>query len=206
MFIQVLDDTGYSVVIVHEPSLPPGNLRFHPVLAAVRTARFDSPVERAQAMLMPMKRDDKNANDFLAIARAGTAISFGLLAASLQSFRPGASGLSFQVSAATFLAFALGAAAGIFYWSAVLKSSRSGRQRSVLLVVSSIVLFAGSAAAFLYPLRFVSADKLKEISIGLGAALLVLSCVGYILWIITRFLNRDMQADEMEAKKRSRPD
>jgi hypothetical protein len=153
-----------------------------------------------------MKRDDKNVNDFLAIARAGTAISFGLLAASLQSFQPGASGMSFHVSSGTLLAFALGAATGVAYWSAVLKFSRSGRQRSLVLVVFSVLLLAISAAAFLYPLRFVSADKFREISIGLGAAVLVLSCVGYLLWIITRFLNRDMRADEMAAKKYSEPD
>ena len=126
-----------------------------------------------------------------------TALAFGAALASLESLRRDAGGFSFQVSLRTLLAFLVGGGIALAYWLVVLKS-RAASQRSGL-VVSTVVLLLLGVGAFLYPLRFVSRDKLPDILIGLGLAACALSIVGGLLWLAHRFLSRDSSnQDEKE--------
>lgn len=141
----------------------------------------------------------KNERDFLRIASISTALAFGTVLGSMASLRKDASAFSFQFSGETLVAFGIGAVIGFLYWklvslSAILKTS-------LLLRVASSLLLLGAVGVFLYPLRFLSAEKLAEVWQGLAADAVVLSVLGVILWRIKRFLDRDSTQASIVANK-----
>jgi peptidoglycan/LPS O-acetylase OafA/YrhL len=126
---------------------------------------------------------------FFRIASLGTAIGFGCAAASTESLRSSPAGFSFQITAGTFVAFAIGAAIAIFYWRLVVHNSPAVRRSSVLLAL-------GGVGLFLYPLRFMPSRNLPELAIGLVSATLALSLVAFLLWKVKRFLDSDERRGE----------
>jgi hypothetical protein len=143
----------------------------------------------------------KNERDFLRIASISTALAFGAVLGSIESLRKDGSGFSFQLSGATVVGFMAGAAVGFLYWKLVSLSARHRASR--LLRLSSSLLLLGAVGVFLYPLRFLSAEKLAEVWQGLGADAVVLSVLGVILWRIKRFLDRDSARAGIAPKKSS---
>jgi hypothetical protein len=143
----------------------------------------------------------KNERDFLRIASISTALAFGTVLGSMASLRKDASAFSFQFSGETLVAFGIGAAVGFLYWKLI--SLSSTLKTSLLLRVATVLLLLGSVGVFLYPLRFLSAEKLAEVWQGLGADAVVLSVLGVILWRIKRFLDRDSARAGIAAKKPS---
>ena len=126
---------------------------------------------------------------FFKIASLGTALGLGAAAASTASLRSSAVGFSFQLSAGTFVAFAIGAAIALIYWKLVASNSKAARRGSILLALAGVGLF-------LYPLRFVPAGNLHDLIIGLILATCALSIAGFLLWRVKRFLDMDSkQAD-----------
>jgi hypothetical protein len=138
--------------------------------------------------------ETRNTREFFKIASVSTAIGFGCGVGSLQSLHWGPAGLMFQVSAGTFVAFAIGAAVGLLYWRAVTSGARSARNGSKWLLL-------GGVALFFYPLRFVPAEKLPDIAIGLALAVTALSTVACMLWQVKRFLDHDTQEFEGAAHR-----
>jgi len=143
----------------------------------------------------------KNERDFLRIASISTALAFGTVLGSMTSLHKDASAFSFQFSGKTLVAFGIGAAVGFLYWKLV--SLSATHRASRLLRLSSSLLLLGAVGVFLYPLRFLSAEKLAEVWQGLGADAVVLSVLGVILWRIKRFLDRDSARAGIAAKKPS---
>jgi hypothetical protein len=134
--------------------------------------------------------DKSNESGLLRVIIWGTALAGGAMVASLQALQAGPNGFYFEISWATALAFAAGAAAVLAGWRILLQDAPTPRGRLLRAGVKWVLLLS-AAAAFLYPLRFVPRAKLPEIATGLGLAALVLSIVGWLLWTIRRFLEKD---------------
>jgi len=141
----------------------------------------------------------KKERDFLRIASLSTALAFGTVLGSMASLHKDASAFSFQFSGETLVGFAIGAAVGFLYWKLV--SLSATLRTSLLLRVASVLLLLGSVGVFLYPLRFLSSEKLAEVWQGLAADAIVLSLLGVILWRIKRFLDRDSAPAAIEVNK-----
>ena len=114
--------------------------------------------------------EPKSSRVFFKIASISTALGFGCAAASTASLRSSPVGFSFQISAATFVAFAVGAAVAMIYWKLVASNSKAARRASFLIALAGVGLF-------LYPLRFVPASNLRDLTIGLILATIALSTV-----------------------------
>jgi hypothetical protein len=138
-----------------------------------------------------------NEQNLFKVMAISTALAFGALLASLESLRSGVAGFSFQVSLRTLLAFLVGGGMALGYWRVVLKSGDAVRRTG--LVAGTVLLVLLGIGAFLYPLRFVSRDKLPDILVGLGLAACALSIVGGLLWLAHKFLSQDSSSqDEKE--------
>ena len=131
----------------------------------------------------------KHERDLLRVMIAGTAISFGFMAALLQTLRVDANGWVFALSGGTVLAFLAGAGLTVGVWRLALRQQgrRGGRFARLL---PPLVLLTG-VAAFLYPLRFVAAERLPDIGVGLVLATGALSFVGWMLWRVGSYLEQD---------------
>jgi len=126
------------------------------------------------------------------IVLGSTAVALGCMAAAVQALRRSGDGFAFQVSVWTVAAFAAGVAAGLLYWKLASRSLLAVRLGSAFLVLTGV-------GGFLYPLRFVPADKMADIAIGLGLAVCALSMVAFLLWRMKRFFDKDNAA--VETKK-----
>ena len=150
---------------------------------------------------------------FLRLAILGTSTLLGFGAASLVALRRTEAGLSLAWTVWVPVAFVAGVGAGWFYWRVagrmILSENRplgtleAGEARTVRrkFVGLSAGLGAAGLGAFLYPLRFVPREKLSDIGTGLGAAFVVLSLVGVVLWRVKRFLDSDTRLNEEEEKE-----
>jgi FtsH-binding integral membrane protein len=136
----------------------------------------------------PEGPDSRSTRDFLRIASASTALAFGCVAASMASLRGSAAGYSFEITVWTFVAFAVGALVAWWYWRLVAKNPRAARRASWLLALAGVGLF-------LYPLRYAQSDKLLEVAEGLGLAFCALAIVGWLLWRVKRFLDKDAERE-----------
>ncbi len=135
-----------------------------------------------------------NEKDLFKVIVFSTALAFGALLASLESLQSSPAGFSFQVSFRTLLAFLAGGGIALGYWKVVLKSGAAVRQTGLIIGTVFLVLFG--VGAFLYPLRFVSRDKLPDILVGLGLATCALSLVGGLLWLSHKFLSEDTKSQD----------
>jgi hypothetical protein len=123
------------------------------------------------------------------IVLGSTALALGCMAAALQALRRGTDGFKFQLSFGTFVAFAVGFAAGFLYWKLTVRSLFAARLGNTLLVLAGV-------GAFLYPLRFARPDKMSDIATGLGAASCAIALVALLLLKMKRFFDADTAAVE----------
>ena len=118
-------------------------------------------------------------------------LAFAVMVASLEALRPSPNGFAFQVSWRTWLTFFIGAAFFVMCFKMIFLSP-SKKRRVAALVPVVMTGFAG----FLYPLRFVPAEKHGALFLGLGLAVCFLSAIGGMLYAISRFLNADERKGE----------
>jgi len=131
--------------------------------------------------------------DFIKIAAGSTGLGLGIMLASLAALDRDKSGYSFHLlSPWVAAAFAVGAALGYFYWILLGRSETLRNGPRLLRGASAFLLIVGFGG-FLYPLRFVPREKLPEILEGLAGAVFVLSLLGFMIWRIARFLERDAE-------------
>ena len=127
------------------------------------------------------------------IVLGSTALALGGMAAALEALRPSATGFGFRISVWTFVAFAVGWAAGLLYWKLEARSRLAGRIGNAFLLLAGL-------GGFLYPLRFVPSDKKADIGIGLGLAVCALSMGAFLLWRMKRFFDKDNAAVERKSE------
>jgi hypothetical protein len=116
----------------------------------------------------------------------GFALAFGLIAASLEALRPGPNGFTLRISGWTLVALFLAAAAMLLCFHVIVYSRRKLPRRAALTLVTGLGL-----AAFFYPLRMVPQEKFRPIFIGLGVAVLALSFLATMLFLLYRYFERE---------------
>jgi len=126
---------------------------------------------------------------FAKIVRGSTALGLGCMAAAVESLRSNATGFKFQFSMGTVAAFALGAVAGLVFWKLAAGSRLASRAGAALLLMAGL-------GGFLYPLRFVPAEHMADIAVGLSVATCAVSIGGVLLWRMKRFFDEDDAAGE----------
>ena len=150
--------------------------------------------------MLPLMADTSQGSlrGLLRIAAFSTAIGFGSVAGSLYSLRQSPSGLTFVFSVGTLVAFVVGAGAGWYYWKALNRmivradTAHEPRQLSRFVLLNMGAALVG-LLAFLYPLRFVQRERLREVLEGMGAAFLVLAIVAVALWQVIKFFNSESE-------------
>jgi hypothetical protein len=138
----------------------------------------------------------KNERLFSRIGLFSVALGFGAEFATIQSLGMNPANLSFHFSVGTLLSFLVGAAVGAGIWTIV--SSDRHTRPTLGQRVFGILVIVGSVLGFLYPLRFLSHQRLIETLEGLTVVALVLSSAGFLLWRIGRFLESDEAREERQ--------
>ena len=80
--------------------------------------------------------------------------------------------------------------------------SQVPQQRRKKFIAFSIGLVLVGIISFLYPLKFIAAEKRKDVFIGLALAMAVLSGVGFVMWKVRGFLEADLKRTEQEEDSR----
>jgi hypothetical protein len=78
------------------------------------------------------------------------------------------------------------------------ETGQPGPRKFSRLVLLNLVAGTLGLLAFLYPIRFVRAERLREVVEGMGAAFVVLALVGLALWRVIKFLNADTETDRQD--------
>jgi hypothetical protein len=122
--------------------------------------------------------------DFYRVAMLGSALSFGILGATLQSLHGSPTGFGFTMDHGTLIAFVAGSCLGLLYWHWVSYNARISRLASAMLALAGI-------AMFLYPLRFIPTDKLPETAEGLLVAVVALGGAGSLVYMAGKFFGAE---------------
>lgn len=137
---------------------------------------------------------------FRVVMVGSSALGSGALLASLTVIRQGRLGIEFVWSNLAIPAFLLGALLCCGFWWLVFRlEARQGdeqRQRRRLLVASAALLLL-AFGAFIYPMRFVVPERRTDVLIGLGAAIAVLSVVGFMIRTVVKWLEEE--ADQTDS-------
>ena len=123
----------------------------------------------------------KLTRDFYRVAVLGSALSFGILGATLESLHSSVAGFGFDLDWGTAIAFVVGFALTLLYWKLVLQNARVNRRASWVLALVGIVLF-------LYPLRFIPKDRLPDMAEGLVLAAIALGGAGSLIYMVGKNL------------------
>jgi hypothetical protein len=140
-----------------------------------------------------------NDSGFKAVVVGSSALGIGTLMASLTVLEPTDHGFEFKWSAYAPVAFVIGALLAWAYWRLVfrlalreadpIRSARRLKQAVVGLLILGVL-------AFLYPLRFVAEERRTDVLIGLGAAIVALSGVGWMVRTVVVLLESEPDPDE----------
>ena len=132
------------------------------------------------------------------IAGAGASLGFGAMVASLFALKSSPVGLTFELNPGAVLAFPVAATVAWFYWRMVVRmaSEKAPEQRRKKFIAFSAGLLLVGVIAFLYPLKFVPAEKRQDVFIGLALAAAVLTGVGVVMWKVIKFLDADLKKSE----------
>src|SRR5215216_5268199 len=95
------------------------------------------------------------------IAGIGASLAFGAMVASLFALKSANGGLTFELNAGAVISFVAAAAVGWFYWRMVARmaAEKAPEQRKKKFIVFSIGLVLVGIVSFLYPLKFIPAEK-----------------------------------------------
>ena len=106
-----------------------------------------------------------------------SSLAMGVGAASLEALRPHC---TFEFSATTPVAFAVGMAGLWSYWMLIFNPRTGALWRRLRVMATALVALAGFTG-FLYPVRFIAPEKYPELAIGLAAAVTALSVLTTLL-------------------------
>src|SRR4051812_21277884 len=141
-----------------------------------------------------------NTSTLFRIAGVGASLAFGAMVGSLFAVKAQPGGLTFELNTATVLAFFAAATVAWFYWRMVTRmaADKAPQQRKKKFVAFSVGLVLVGIISFLYPLKFIAAEKRKDVFIGLALAAGCIIGVGAVMWKVKRFLDADLKESEDE--------
>ncbi|MFO1458834.1 MAG: hypothetical protein U1G08_05450 [Verrucomicrobiota bacterium] len=130
---------------------------------------------------------------FRVLVMLASAVGMGGVVASLTTLKQGQYGFEFHWTNLAIPGFFAGAIIACIYWLMIFRfsarSASGGGRRPI--VIASFALLGASIVAFLYPVRFIPEQKRGDVIIGLSAAIVVLSGIGYLIHTIVRWLDQD---------------
>lgn len=138
-----------------------------------------------------MANETRSDSQFFGVMVYGLALGFGGVCASLASIRSTPAGFTIDLSLRTALAFVLGTVLMVPCFRIILFSESKKRK----LVAWSIVGATG-LAGFLYPIRFVPTEKMRDIVVGLISAVFALSGIAALMILTHRFLEADRKSSD----------
>jgi branched-subunit amino acid ABC-type transport system permease component len=132
------------------------------------------------------------------IAGFGASMAFGAMIATLFAVRVRPAGVSFEFSPWVVIAFVIAAAVGWLYWRMVARLAAGGaaKDQKKKFQLFSVGLVLLGAVGFLFPLKFIPAEKRLDVFIGLSLALSCILGVGLVMWKVKRFLDADLKRSE----------
>jgi hypothetical protein len=141
-----------------------------------------------------------SSNGLFRIAGVGASVAFGAMVASLFAVKATPEGLTFELNLATVLAFVAAGMFAWFYWRMVARmaADKAPEQRRKKFIAFSGGLMLVGVVSFLYPLKFIPAEKRWDVFVGLSLAILCLTGVGLVMWKVKKFLDADMKRTEEE--------
>lgn len=139
--------------------------------------------------------ETKDARDFEKLVIWISTLSVALMAGLLASVKQVNPAVHFKFSLFTVIAFFAGGALTALFLRFVLAGNK--RRRGLLVVVVAIACVLGY---FLFGIKKVSAENRKDVTIGTAVALAVLSIVGWLLWRVGRYFERDEQRNQDNAR------
>ena len=144
--------------------------------------------------------EKSNTSALVNIASYGAALAFGVMVATMFALERTPNGLSFKLNAAAVISFLVAAPVAYFYWRLIARmaTERAPEQRRKKFIVFSAGLLLIGVMAFLYPLKFVPAEKRKDVFIGLALAFGCIGGVGLVMLKVRRFLEADLKHSEDE--------
>ncbi len=136
------------------------------------------------------------------IAGAGASLAFGAMVGTLFALKPVPDGLTFVLNAGAVISFIAAALFAWMYWRLVERMAleKVPAPRKKKFIVFSIGLVLVGIVSFLYPLKFIPAEKRKDVFIGLALAVGVLLGVGVVMWKVRRFLEADLKKSEEDQR------
>jgi hypothetical protein len=144
------------------------------------------------------ERPPGNDPALLRIAGLGASLAFGAMVASLFALKPVPNGFSFELNVGAVLSFLAAATVAWFYWRMVARmaADKSPEQRKKKFIVFSLGLVLVGIVSFLYPLKFIAAEKRWDVFVGLTLAVCCLLGIGFVMWKVMRFLDADLKKSE----------
>jgi len=145
-------------------------------------------------------QDSGGSNALFRIAGVGASLAFGAMVASLFALKPVPDGFSFELNVGAVLSFLAAAAFAWFYWRMVARMAveKAPEQRKRKFVIFSIGIVIVGVVSFLYPLKFIPAEKRSDVFIGLALAAACITGVGFVMWKVKKFLDADLKKSEEE--------
>jgi Na+/proline symporter len=137
--------------------------------------------------------DSKSGRDFEKLVVWVSALSIAAMAGFLASLKQVNPAVEFRFSAASVVACIAGGILTALFLRIVMHGNK--RRRAFLVVGAAIVSVLGY---FLFGIKNTSQENRMDVTIGTAIAVAVLSFVAWLLWCVSRFLERD------EARNRDR--
>ena len=128
---------------------------------------------------------------FRTVVSVATGLAFGGMLATLAVFERGSHGkLSLRWHWGAIPLVLFGLTLGLQFWRILWRAQQDNTVNSkARLKAISIFLGIVALVSFAYPIRYVQSTKRGEVLSGLGLAIFVLSCFGYLIWKTIQWVN-----------------
>ena len=139
------------------------------------------------------ERSAKGERTFGNIVAGSTAVAFALVFCSLACVAPNATGaLDFQWQWTALVWLVIGALGGWYFWRLAWWSESAQRPHAKAYFIAYVILLCLlTLFLFVRPLQFVSSENLRDVIIGMGLAILVLSFFGWMIFTLVRWFNSE---------------
>ena len=134
---------------------------------------------------------------FRRVVSIATGLAVGGMLATLAVFERGSHGkLSLRWHWAAIPLLLCGVGLGVQFWRIVWKAQREGTASARTgLKHFSIFLAVVAVTSFAYPMRYIQSGRRGEVFSGLGLAIVVLSCFGFLIWKTIQWVNANEPRD-----------